>query len=295
MRLSGLCAMTVGIDPLDSHAQQIQGNLSNACKAGGIGHHVHVEAVDSPEGLSRYVSRYLRGVAECGRRYYADKGARLWGASRRAHAATVSHRILIPREARGRMKMAAWIRSRGVTSFAEARRVLGPKYAYNARDAIQKTRLRSYKTEDDFFSDWGCRLTPEALGIDIWDPAYSAARRKHIYDFETIPTESKASVERALRCALPLRREEWLKDQIMSDAVLHSTNHSTNTSPKTPTRGRRNYKRKSSRTASGHRDRDRNGHAHETEGLAPPIAPFCPSGPLSPSDCRAPRFPKICE
>ena len=296
MRLSGLCTTEIANDPLTDDTQQIQANLSEACKQVGIGHHVLVEAVDNPEGLSRYVTRYLRGVAECGRRYYADKRVRLWAASRTAQAATVTHRMLIRHEARGRMKMAAWIRSRGATSFAEAKMEFGRHYAYHARDAIQKLRLRCYMTEDDFYSDWGCRFTPEALGIEIWDPAYTAADRKHDYDFETVSPEWKSRVEPDLRRALPLSREQWLRDQIIPEDNSHLSTHISNTTPRRRKQLAKNVRKEPfTSTSSKRAKKRRKGSTGTSRAKTSCAKELCPAAPSDNPATAAAKNDHVCE
>ena len=203
-----------GAAPLDTPvARGIQHDVSEACKAAGIGHHVHIGIIEAPSRLVPYLTRYLRGIAESGRRYYADHGVRLWGASANARIAKVNSHLPSPAGMLRRMKLAAWVLSRGYKSLAEAKEHLGSSYAYHAREELKRIRLRAYPDEWQFYREWGCGLTPEALGISIWDSAYSPTARKYVYDNEAIPPEWKAAVDQALKHALPLSREDWLRPQ----------------------------------------------------------------------------------
>ena len=180
-------------------AAEIQQRLSRACNDAGFGYKVEVEAVDNPDDLVPYLARYLRGVAESGRRYKPDKGVRLWAPSKSAQIAKVSQYVLTDQGRLHRMKLEAFAFSRGCASMEDARKKLGPKWAYHARPALEKIHLRKYLREDDFIGDWGADWSPEALGIEILDPGYSVSNRKFRYRHEIVQDHERAYVASLLR------------------------------------------------------------------------------------------------
>jgi hypothetical protein len=180
-------------------AGKIRRRLSRACGDTGIGYKVDVAAVDNPQNLVNYLARYLRGIAESGRRYKADKGVRLWAPSKSAQLAKVSQYILTDGGRLHRMKLQAFAFSKGCISMEDARKKLGSKWAYHARPDLNKIRLRRYPREEDFISEWGADWSPEALGIQILDSGYSASNRKYRYSHDIVHDHEREHVAALLR------------------------------------------------------------------------------------------------
>ncbi len=166
-------------------AKQLMRQLAAALASAGLGYIVKMDVIDNIERHIEYAAKYLKGVAALGRTP-EDRDIQLYSAGGIARRGHKRPHFLVQGERLARLKLAAFAASHGAASMAEARKLIGPKWAYHAREKTRVYKLREYPREEDFRNDWGSFWTPEALGIRIKDPMYSPTNRGHSYRWEQV-------------------------------------------------------------------------------------------------------------
>lgn len=198
---------------LTDAARQLKTTLSKATKRVGLGHKVQIEAIEDIDAIVTYAARYMENVARQKERYAHDFKIRLFGASKGARVVLSTDTIICPGDRLRRWKLAAYCASRGCRSMVAMRAQFGSKWQYDAREELTCIKLPVYLREEDFVLDWGQECSPEALGVRILDPKYSAPARAFTYAYEEVVQRDIDALHAKRKLVLPVQDVAWLHGQ----------------------------------------------------------------------------------